>query len=143
MRIKTISIKRFRSIMNLSLNIEDINEIVTICGANNSGKTNVLRAIEVFFKPQKYNPEYDAPNHKFNGSRGQSVYPEIQIIFTDNIKTYEIKRVFDINGLKSTSGKLDGNVLQNDKIDQLINKFSFFFIPSININFHELLNNLI
>ena len=44
--------------MNLNLNIEDINEIITICGANNSGKTNVLRALEVFFKPQKYNPEY-------------------------------------------------------------------------------------
>lgn len=143
MRIKSITIKRFRSIMNLNLNIEDINEIITICGANNSGKTNILRALEIFFKPFKYNPEYDAPNHKFNGSRGQSVYPEITIFFADNSKKYEIKRIFDINGLKNTSAKLNGEILNIDKIDSFLNKFSFFHIPSININFPELVNNLI
>lgn len=129
--------------MNLNLNIEDISEIVTICGANNSGKTNILRALEIFFKPYKYNPEYDAPNHKFNGSRGQTVYPEITLLFSDNTKTYEVKRIFDINGVKTTTGKLDDVLLSLEKIDQFVNKFSFFYIPSININFPELVNNLI
>jgi len=112
--------------MNLNLNIEDISEIITICGANNSGKTNILRALEIFFKPFKYNPEYDAPNHKFNGSRGQAVYPEITIHFKDNSKKYEIKRIFDINGLKTTSAKLNNETFNTDKIDQFLNKFSFF-----------------
>lgn len=112
--------------MNLNLNIEDISEIVTICGANNSGKTNILRALEIFFKPYKYNPEYDAPNHKFNGSRGQTVYPEITLLFSDNTKTYEVKRIFDINGVKTTTGKLDDVLLSLEKIDQFVNKFSFF-----------------
>lgn len=129
--------------MNLNLNIEDLSEIITICGANNSGKTNILRALEIFFKPFKYIPEYDAPNHKFNGSRGQSVYPEISIIFSDDINKYEIKKIFDINGLKSTTAKLNGEILSTDKIDQFLSKFSFFYIPSININFPELVNNLI
>lgn len=143
MRIKAITIKRFRSVMNLNLNIEDLSEIITICGANNSGKTNILRALEIFFKPFKYKPEYDAPNHKFNGSRGQTVYPEITIIFSDDNKKYEIKRIFDINGVKNTTAKLDGEVWNIDKVEQFINKFSFFYIPSININFPELVNNLI
>ncbi|WP_286425422.1 ATP-dependent nuclease [Myroides marinus] len=143
MRIKSVNIKRFRSIMSLKLNIEDLNEIVTICGANNSGKTNVLRAIEIFFKPNKYNPQYDAPNHKFFGSRGQSVYPEIIIEFSDNNKKYLFKKVFDLNGLKSISGTLDGNSLTEEKINNFLNKYTFFYIPSININFPELVNDLI
>ncbi|MDM1352216.1 AAA family ATPase [Myroides marinus] len=129
--------------MSLKLNIEDLNEIVTICGANNSGKTNVLRAIEIFFKPNKYNPQYDAPNHKFFGSRGQSVYPEIIIEFSDNNKKYLFKKVFDLNGLKSISGTLDGNSLTEEKINNFLNKYTFFYIPSININFPELVNDLI
>ena len=51
MKIKEISIKRYRSILNLTLEIDDIDKISTICGANNVGKTNVLRAIDTFFNP--------------------------------------------------------------------------------------------
>ncbi|MEB3800655.1 AAA family ATPase [Flavobacterium columnare] len=129
--------------MNLTVNIDDLNYLITICGANNSGKTNVLRALELFFKPHKYNPNLDAPNHKFNGSRGQSVYPEITIKFNDNGNNFFLKREFDLNGLKQTTGKNNRESIKEEKINSILNKFSFFYLPAININFPELVNDLI
>ena len=77
--ISRIIIKRFRSNFDLKLDIEN-NSIVTICGANNSGKTNTLRAINVFFNPHLYERKKDVPFHKLEGSRGASQYPEITLI---------------------------------------------------------------
>ena len=48
-RIENIQIKRYRSINDLTLNIDKNYNITTICGQNNVGKTNVLRAISLFF----------------------------------------------------------------------------------------------
>lgn len=143
MKIQSISIKRFRSIMNLNLKIDELNYLITICGANNSGKTNVLRALEIFFKPHKYNASIDAPNHKFNGSRGQSVYPELTIHFIENENSYLIKREFDLNGLKQTSGKNNQEIIKEERLNTFLNKFAFFYLPAININFPELVNDLI
>jgi AAA15 family ATPase/GTPase len=47
-RIESIHIKRFRSINDLTLNIDSTYNIVTVCGQNNVGKTNILRAISLF-----------------------------------------------------------------------------------------------
>ena len=143
MKIQSISIKRFRSIMNLSLTIDDLSHYTTICGANNSGKTNVLRAIELFFKTNKYEPELDCPNHKFYGSRGQSVYPEITLTFQDGSDRYILKKQFDLNGIKSFTGKKNSDILTEDKINSFLSKIAFFYIPAININFPELINELI
>ena len=41
-------INRFRSIMSLDLDFDNNYNLVTICGKNNVGKTNVLRAINLF-----------------------------------------------------------------------------------------------
>ena len=51
MRIHTIKIDNYRSIKNASFNISDYTILV---GKNNHGKTNVLRAIEVFFELVNY-----------------------------------------------------------------------------------------
>lgn len=98
MKIRSIQIKRFRSILNLKLNLDSLEHITTICGANNAGKTNVLRAINLFFNPEDYEASEDSPNHKFYGSRGGKVYPEISIDFEDNHTIYRITRTFDIEG---------------------------------------------
>ncbi|WP_312820603.1 ATP-dependent nuclease [Kaistella carnis] len=143
MKIKSITIKRFRSIMNLNLNIDELSYLITICGANNSGKTNVLRALEIFFKPHKYNAYVDAPNHKFYGSRGQSVYPEIIVHFVESENDYIIKREFDLNGVKAVSGKLNKEPIKEERITALLNKIAFFYLPAINVNFPELVNDLI
>src|SRR3970040_370483 len=96
MKIKSITIKRFRSIMNLTLNIDELSYLITICGANNSGKTNVLRALE-----------------------------------------------FDLTGIKALSGKLNKEPIKEERINTLLNKIAFFYLPAINVNFPELVNDLI
>ncbi len=47
-RIKEIQIERFRSIINISLQINEDSNLIAVCGQNNVGKTNLLRAINVF-----------------------------------------------------------------------------------------------
>ena len=148
MKIRAIQIKRFRSILNLKLELDSLEHIATICGANNAGKTNVLRAINLFFNSEDYKASEDAPNHKFNGSRGGKVYPEISVDFEDNNTVYRIIKAFNIEGVSKVTGekilsKNEKQSLDSSSIDSLLNKISFFYIPSINISFPDLINSLI
>lgn len=56
MRIRKINIKNFRSIVECDF---DFNNLVTLLGENNCGKSNVLAAIEMFLKKTKVNGEFD------------------------------------------------------------------------------------
>ena len=47
MKIKSIDIKRYRSIDDLKLVIDTSTNFISICGPNNVGKTNVLRALNL------------------------------------------------------------------------------------------------
>src|SRR5690554_73696 len=105
MKISKAEIKRYRSIIDLKLDLNPQNNFITICGANNTGKTNVLRAINLFFSPAEYVASDDSPNHKFHGTRGAKVYPEITIHLEDkDERLHVVKRSFGISGLESTTG---------------------------------------
>lgn len=150
MKIKKIHIKRFRSILDLKLEIDTENNYATICGANNSGKTNVLKALNIFFNPTDYIFKDDVPNHKL-GSRGGATYPEITLTFSKNSIDYTIKRDYGKDGLESesiekitfTDGKQVRTDLDSKEIPKILNQIAFFFIPAINISFPKLINNLI
>ena len=62
--ISKVRIQRFRSIMDMEFNISDYSMPVAICGQNNVGKTNTLRAINLFFNPNTFNPNTDIPELK-------------------------------------------------------------------------------
>ena len=103
--------------MDLTLDVDTENNFVTICGENNTGKTNILRAIELFFCPEKYIVRNDVPYHKFYGSRGGAVYPEIEIDFRkDNGEVYRLKRKFGLENAKITGNKLKSHRGDNTKI---------------------------
>lgn len=106
MIITKIHIKRFRSILNLELEINELSKFITICGANNTGKTNVFRALNIFFNPDEYIDADDSPNHKFHGSRGGTAFPEITIYFRNkNNESLSITRKFALDEKYSTIGK--------------------------------------
>ena len=82
-KIVKITISRFRSILNLDIPISNENNMIAICGKNNVGKTNTLRAINLFFNPNDFEQEIDIPRIK-HATGGQSVYPKIEITFYDS-----------------------------------------------------------
>lgn len=149
--ISKIIIKRFRSNFDLKLDIEN-NSIVTICGANNSGKTNTLRAINIFFNPSLYERSKDVPFHKLEGSRGASQYPEITLTLKNNDEEYEITRSFGMDDgtfLSLTGKKYNSKIPNNkqnmseDSINSILEHFDIYSIETINVNFPELINKII
>lgn len=147
MKITTIQIKRFRSILSLKLELDSLDHITTICGANNSGKTNVLRAINIFFNASEYNSEMDSPNHKFHGTRGGKVFPEITISFEKEDTSYRITKIFDKEGISEIKGTegigKSKKTLDEHNINSLLKNIAFFYVPAINISFPDLINRLI
>lgn len=150
-KIQKIHIKRYRSINNLELCINTESNFITICGENNAGKTNILRAIDLFFHPDKYERVNDVPNNKMV-SGGGTVCPNITIEFLlSDGEIYKITRDFQLDGLKATSGESrkyeNGSKIAHPLSDRVIKSFLdsvyFFFVESVNVSFPSLINTLI
>lgn len=152
-KIVNINIKRFRSILELNLSVSE-SSIVSICGQNNVGKTNTLRAINIFFNPELYDAQTDMPKIK-RATGGQSIYPKIEITFYDNSNkkyfaiTRDIKNYSDnADGLTGISYEINGkkkvlkNKLSDQAIKDILDKIEFVYIESINVVIPELIKNL-
>ena len=150
-KIQKILIKRYRSIKDIELRINTENNFITICGENNAGKTNILRAIDLFFNPEKYERSNDVPNNKLI-SGGGAVYPNITIEFIlEDGELYKITREFHLDGLEKTFGESNKNEGGNSSktplperaIQSFLDNVYFFFVESVNISFPTLINTLI
>lgn len=152
MKIKTIHIKRYRSILDLKLCITTSNNFISICGENNTGKTNILRALNLFFNPQFYVAKDDSPHHKYEGTRGAKVFPEIAIEFElqDGDK-YRIMKKFNLTTIDKTEGiklkvaqkRLKSEKMTDIEIKNFLNKIAFFYLESVNKSIPILINNLL
>jgi len=144
-KIKNIKIKRFRSLMNIDLTINTNMNFISICGENNSGKTNMLRAINLFFNPDTYDRKEDVPYHKF-ASGGGATNPEITIEFCDSDSNdiYTLTRKFDSYDLSETTGeKNNSDSMEENEVNDFLKKIKIFFIESINVSFPELISQVI
>lgn len=150
-RIESIHIKRFRSINDLTLNIDSTYNIITVCGQNNVGKTNVLRAISLFFNKTNFKFSEDVPEFK-QMTLGASVYPLISVKIRDEkrnvsysiIKDYNIKNIEDNSTKQYTiTGKKDETEINAIECEKFIESINVFFLPSINVSFPETINYLI
>jgi predicted ATP-dependent endonuclease of OLD family len=146
-KLERIKIVRFRSIMDMIIKVSAKNSMITFCGANNAGKTNILRAIELFFKPDKFLPSIDAPNHKYYGSYGGSVFPQIELMFREEKTIINISRAFNSDGNCKTSGykkvaSLKKVILNEKEIENFIDAYKFYFVESANISLPILINDL-
>ena len=153
MKIKSINIKRFRSINDLKLEIDTNHNFISICGPNNVGKTNVLRAINLFFNPHTYIFEKDAPYLKQH-TGGAAVATKINLKLEEKDKIYELIREIKFSDgevhtndkaylYSNINGQKNKKKLTKEKIENLIKSFVFFYIPAINISFPELINVII
>ncbi len=78
LKIADLEISCFRSILNLKLCIESEPNLISICGENNVGKTNTLRAINLFFNPEDYEISMDRPTLK-QAQGGARIDPKITV----------------------------------------------------------------
>lgn len=77
MKIKTITLHDFRSVKEQIFNLKDYSLLI---GANNSGKTNVIDALRVFYEKEKFDKE-DIPKFKTDD---QESWIEIEFHLTDD-----------------------------------------------------------
>lgn len=149
-KIQTFKIRNFRSILKLDLKPKE-NNFLTICGINNVGKTNFLRALNLFFNPidKNFNANDDIPYHIVEGSRGGGFKTTLsaQILEIDTKEIYTIKQVFTetksgksitITGKKGTK-----ELNENDIVKFLETKFKFFFIEASNVDIPKLISEII
>ena len=135
MKFVEFTIKRFRSIRELKSNMVE-NEPIIICGENNVGKTNILRALNIFFNyfntsENLFVPERDIPYHKYYGSRGGTANTELIGKFLDDEnKTQTI--TFRLNHKAEVSFKLNKKDLDFSdfyKITDILNQFKLLQNP--------------
>ena len=154
LKILNIRIQRFRSIMDLSFDVSIENNLITICGQNNVGKTNVLRALNIFFNPEMYDQQSDIPTLK-NATWGGSVHPKIELLFYKEKEKifYHLTRDFkpQEDGNSSISGysfkgsirrKTEKKILSHVETDAIFKKISFLYIESINTLIPNLINGI-
>ena len=148
--IKRIEISSFRSILNLKIDVDISVHKVVICGENNVGKTNTLKALNLFFFPEEYEITKDRPTIKF-AQGGARIDPKITVDFFDTNEqvTYKITRdlkKYDGNNLglygNIVEPKIKKKVLSLEEIESILNKISFKYVEAINVNIPFLIDQL-
>ena len=76
MRLSILKIEKFRSIKKATLNLK---QIMAIVGANNVGKSHVLRALNAFFNFQDEKESFLNESHRYS----KSARPTITVTFSD------------------------------------------------------------
>jgi predicted ATP-dependent endonuclease of OLD family len=77
MKIKEITIHNFRSIKQQTFNLNDYSLLI---GANNSGKTNIIDALRIFYEKEKFDKE-DIPKFETDD---QEIWIEIEFRLTND-----------------------------------------------------------
>lgn len=82
-KIEGIKIANFRSYKSSGNEISELSKINIMVGRNNVGKTNLLRAIYLFFNPNLFNDKIDI-NYIKQLTGGATKAPRIDITFSDD-----------------------------------------------------------
>ena len=144
LKIKEIRIERFRSIMSMVLPIDPSYNQIAFCGKNNVGKTNTLRAINLFFHPESYQMSEDMPKFKV-ATGGASIHPRITICFVDEVQNISFTIVRDLSRMdenEGLSGKKGKTSLSSEEINKLLKSCEFIYIESVNVFMPSLIEKL-
>jgi predicted ATP-dependent endonuclease of OLD family len=149
-KIIEFDIKNYRSISKIRI-IPSNGNFLTICGSNNVGKTNFLRALNLFFNPllDNFNANDDIPYHIVEGSRGQgyvtTLKAKIKDLNTNDIYTITQKYT-ERKGIKKLEliGLKNKDILSNKDIISFLEKnFKVFFIEASNVNIPKLVSEIV
>jgi len=140
----SFKVKRYRSLMDVHLDVSNDKPTV-ICGENNIGKTNYLRALNLFFNHLEdgslFKPEEDIPHHIYYGSRGAGSKTElIGKFLIDDVPT-SLKVTFKSDG--SIEHKINNKSCNSSDVKSVLNHFSFLFVESSNINLPLIMSEIL
>lgn len=152
MQLEKVTIKRFRSINNLTINLVKESPII-ICGSNNVGKTNFLRALNLFFSLNKdiFDAKKDIPYDIEEAKRGGSYNTKITAIFNDKTDNkndkYEITTIFkrkkDFGNVLEIKAKKNNKIIAQSEAEKIVKSFKFLFIEASNINIPQIIDEII
>lgn len=146
--IKRIHIKNFRSIVDEMITLKDLNFFV---GLNDSGKSNVLKALNLFFNGET---DFDTPldfenDYSKLAKRGQKqakeIIVELDIVIPDTFKEKGIKRwkkVWRSEGVHQDN--LSELFSAGSKGLTFLSRIQYLYIPAVKSNeyFRGLLSNV-
>jgi ABC-type transport system involved in cytochrome c biogenesis ATPase subunit len=149
-----VTVKNYRSITSLSLKFEP-GKLTTICGPNNVGKTNMLRALDLFFSLDtgKFDPKRDIPYHVYEGSRGGGAKTTItgEFLVTETGRRFTVTAEFSFDEdtgkhvtLTSSNWDPDSSPspLQRARTRAILRRFRFILIESNNINLPQVISEV-
>lgn len=139
-RIDSVKIANFRSFKNKENNLKNLNILNVMVGKNNVGKTNVLRALYLFFNPSTYNPIVDR-NMVKQITGGATKDPKITINFEDNeiirSEIHKYKISCDLNqesnyyNLDTTEEEINNRLSNSSKIEKYLeSKFKCVYLST-------------
>jgi AAA15 family ATPase/GTPase len=141
---KSFHVKRYRSLMDVKIDISDSSPVV-ICGENNIGKTNFIRALNVYFnhlfQADMFSPDVDIPYHIYDGSRGGGTKTEMTGSFVLGGKAVVLKVSFDNDG--KISYLIGGKSADLDQVKTVLSGFNYMFIESNNVNLPALISKIL
>ncbi len=145
--IKSIRIKKFRSIFNQKI---DLNDLTIFSGKNNSGKSNVLKALNLFFNAQSgFNQDYSYDkdyNKAYTHAAGGKREIEITLFFYGKggsalSEDFEISRKFTRSGVGEYKYHSKNNETQKDidngngnitrQFTTFLNKLQYIYVPVV------------
>lgn len=146
--IKNVHIKNFRSIIDETIDLTHFNCFV---GKNDSGKSNVLKALNLFFNgktdfntPLDFNSDYSA-FAKRGQKQAKEIIVTVEIIIPETYKehgTKTWKKVWRRNGLHSDNCK--ELFSPNSKGVTFLERIQYLYIPAVKSNeyFKDLLSSV-
>lgn len=140
----SFKINRYRSLLDVALKICSEKPVV-ICGENNIGKTNYLRALNVYFNhindPGVFSPSEDIPHHIYFGSRGAGCKTELTGEFSNGEEVVSLTIIFHHND--EIEYKLNSKRCDKRQASDILNQFKFLFVKSNNINLPLLISEVL
>ena len=148
MIIKSIRIKNFRSLVDETIDLNDMNFFV---GKNDSGKSNVLKALNLFFnKETDFGMPFDfsADYSKFAKKvikHAKEITISLNIVIPDSFQETGVKtwtKVWREEGLHSDN--IDEIFKRGSKGSTFLNRIQYMYIPAVKSNeyFKHLLSQL-
>lgn len=148
-KIEEFTVNNYRSIS--SLTIKSTNNFLIICGANNVGKTNFLRAMKLFFliDEESFVAKDDIPYHIVEATRGAGYKTTLKakIRKLASSELYFITQEYtEEKGITKVRlrGKKGKDVLSEKEIKEFLGReFKFFLIGASNINIPSLISEIV